>query len=76
MIIDDSIAPGLKIEVDIKHNNKAKLKYNVNDVIKDSYDCSVYELENLIVELVNNIRLTCNRNMVIKRALERLKEHL
>ncbi|SKC90527.1 hypothetical protein [Maledivibacter halophilus] len=72
MVVDDSIIPGFKVEVDIKHNNKAKLKYNVKDVIKDSYDCSVDELENLIVELISNIRLIGNQDRVIERALHKI----
>lgn len=75
-IVDESIASGLKIDVVIKDNSKANIKYNVSDYIKDSYDCSVDELENLIVELIKNVRLTSNQDIVIQRALERLKEHL
>ncbi|MCT4564027.1 MAG: hypothetical protein N4A68_06870 [Maledivibacter sp.] len=73
-VVDETIASGLKIDVIIKENNKANIKYNVNDCIKDSYDCSIDGLESLIIELIRNVRLTSsNQDIAIERVLERLR---
>lgn len=66
----------MKIDIKIKQNSKAVIKYNVNNIIEGSYDCSSDELKNSIQELIKNIRLANNKDKVIEKAHQRLNEYL
>lgn len=75
-VVDENIAPDLIIDVEIYQTNKAVIKYSIAGIIKDSYECHMNELKNLIIPLLKEINIRVNKDEVIKRAIENLNENL